>query len=164
MGDLSDTDPLDVIGRWVSLWLKVPRESLLDGAPILDDCCPDEKGLPKFDDGFPNTVWSGDTLAVFSDDPKGLIEAPNADVGLSSTNGVDGGPLLKGEKSSFLLKRLGLELGSDPDTKGDERCLVVEPKGDGVICSGADPNGGEVGLDVDPKGDVGDLDADPKGE
>jgi hypothetical protein len=151
-----DAHPLAFIGSLVSSWFEV---SLVDGAPRLDHSCPDEVGFPKLVDGLPNTDWSGETLAVLSDDPNGLIDAPNGEVGLSSTSGKDGGPLLKGEKSSLLPN------GFEPGTKDDELCLDVEPKADEVVfCSVADPNGDEACLGVDPNGKLGDLGTDPKGE
>jgi hypothetical protein len=123
MGEEFDDNPLDFIGPLVSAWLESREGSKVNGEP---------KGFPKFDDGFPNTDWSGETLAVVSDDPKGLIDAPNGDVGLSSfNNGLEGGPLLKGEKSSFLLKLYVVEFG--PDTEEGELCFGLEPNGTEVV-------------------------------
>jgi hypothetical protein len=164
VGEESDTNPFDLIGPLVMAWLEVPEGSLFDGIPKLDVCCPGEEGIPKFVEGLSSTDWFDDTLAVLSDDPKGLVDVLNEDVELSIPNDGDGGgPLLKGEKSSFLPKGYGLEEEpGESATKGDELCLGVERNGDDVV---ADPNGGEACLGFDPNGDVVDLGAVvPKGE
>jgi hypothetical protein len=88
----------------------------------------------KVEVGVPNTDLSGDTFASLSEDPSGLRGGPNGEEGLSCLNGVDGGPRLKGEKSSTLRELEG---------KGDVDCLP-----------GTAPNGEEFCLGLEPNGDV----------